>query len=975
MISQGKAFMKNREKNKNKYEGFRQQKIETPVYDASQKVYRNTQITNSEPNFELIQSQNDSLSNYSNTFNTVIEKSQDYVNRISSSNTLLNKFIRFKNGTIAYVTNVGVAKPIGDWDTYQSLLGKNGCPTAFEDVALDWSSSYIEGSIIPLKPSLIVGPPMKAGESCGNEGKNIYVSSLISNNSTMAYQGCYQDANPSIMTFIGDVAPVQTDVSIMNGDFNEPVIATNTYQYITSSSAVPGWDFAAVILNQSDDWGFTKPYPVGPQCCSIQTTQHITTQPIQMSTGEYTLTFSSVGRNCCDSSGLSNPINVIIDRDTLSPGTLLNFQPPTDKWTNYSVPVTIYVSGMHTISFEGTWSTSDRSSALQGIRLGPSGTPASGSGKYTHEQCKSAAIDGGYQYFGLQYGNPSTGKGYCAVTNDSVSATKNGTSYTMSAGIPLWSSNTATGSGNTAALTIQGSLSVINSQGAAIFSTPGGSGVSDNGGGGGGGAGRGFSDGNPTPSNYVGCYADTGNRAMPNTSNGQYLPLDQCKQLAQDQNYNYYAMQNNNQSLNGWCAGSSDMNEIQKYGIATNCTRLSDGTIGGGGWSNAVYSITPPSNYFLALQDDGNLCLYKGTGPSDNQGYIWSANTQGQQKKPNPSFTASKGKFGKNYMKTGDTLAPGDFVGSSDGSIYLLMQTDGNLVLYTSDTRENCSAISGGGSDKASLNMGGQGATALYKMSEVGNPANLGKIGYVDKNSEIYMYPDNKIGLSNNYVKYPDAGSAGNDIPGAASSGGSLDDCKTSCNGLADCYGFEYHSSVKVCYPKDKNMYPTTPIQPAWSLGNGDDLYVREKLVKEGFQTAEIDTNKWKNYTNNNKVFDNSIVDSVSKQLTDSEKKELSGLDTKIKSFSEEIQRNNAEYSQQLASVNANTVGNTGHLNNYYDEYDKVQVKIKHSGTNLTNMNNMVSDTGILVIQQNAKFISYAMVAIILLIIAIKLLV
>jgi len=28
--------------------------------------------------------------------------------------------------------------------------------------------------------------------------------------------------------------------------------------------------------------------------------------------------------------------------------------------------------------------------------------------------------------------------------------------------------------------------------------------------------------------------------------------------------------------------------------------------------------------YFLALQDDGNLAVYKGTGPSDNKGIIWN---------------------------------------------------------------------------------------------------------------------------------------------------------------------------------------------------------------------------------------------------------------------------------------------------------------------------------------------------------------
>jgi hypothetical protein len=47
--------------------------------------------------------------------------------------------------------------------------------------------------------------------------------------------------------------------------------------------------------------------------------------------------------------------------------------------------------------------------------------------------------------------------------------------------------------------------------------------------------------------------------------------------------------------------------------------------------------------YFLILQDDGNLCIYKGTGPSDNQGIIWSSRTTGRKQQPNPNFAASKG--------------------------------------------------------------------------------------------------------------------------------------------------------------------------------------------------------------------------------------------------------------------------------------------------------------------------------------------
>jgi WSC domain len=938
-------------KNKyNKYEGFQQRKIETPVYDASQKVYGSS---NTQSNPQLLQSQNDSLTNYSTAFDKDIGRTQDYVNRISSSNPYLNKFVHFTNGTIAYVTNLGVAKPIGAWETYQSLLGKNGCPADAVSVSIDWLPSYIEGSIIPLNPTLVVGSQMTAGESCGNEGSNVYVSSLVSKDATAAYQGCYQDSSPSIMTFIGDMPPVQIDVSIVNGDFSQPVLANNTVKYTTNDinfSKIPGWEFGA-ILNNGDGWTtLPKPFPFGAQCALLQYVGYIT-QSVNFSVGTYNLEFASTGRQTSWNTE-SNSISIIIDKDTKNSSTISTFQPPLGKWEMYSIPLTISTPGMHTITFQGQGNAKDTSggydvsSALQGIRLAASGT-ASGAGNYTYDQCKTAAIDGGYTYFGLQYGNPTTGKGYCAVTNDSVGATKNGTSYAISGAVPLWSSNTSTGAGNTASVSIQGSLSVLNSQGAAIFSTPGSS--------------------DSAPSSYIGCYGDTGNRALPNLlGNDGSITLDTCKKAAAAKGYAYFGLQDfvNPSYLECWAG--SDLQQAKKYGLATNCTKLSDGTMVGGGWSNTVYTTgNPPSDYFLILQDDGNLCLYKGTGPSDNQGGIWYSMTNGKQQKPNPAFAASKGKFGKNYMKTGDTLATGDFVGSNDGSIYLIMQSDGNLVLYTSQSAENCLKSADGSSS-----IGGQGATALYKMSEIGIPGNLGKIGYVDKNSEIYMYPDNKIGLSNNYMKYPDNVSYGNDIPGALNSGGSLDQCKSTCNSLSECYGFEYHSSGNVCYPKDKNMYPVGAKQSM--PNNGMDLYVREKMIKEGFETAEIDTNKWKNYANNNKMFNDSIVDSASKQISDADKKELLDLNNKVTSFSQEIQRNNAEYKQNLSNVNTRTVDSTAYMKDSHVEYNKLQSKIKDSAIHLLNMENIAADTNILAVQQNAHYAMYAIIALILLIITIK---
>jgi hypothetical protein len=89
-------------------------------------------------------------------------------------------------------------------------------------------------------------------------------------------------------------------------------------------------------------------------------------------------------------------------------------------------------------------------------------------------------------------------------------------------------------------------------------------------------------------------------------------------------------------------------------------------------------------------------------------------------------------------MTSGSSLAAGDFIGSTDGSTYLLMQEDGNLVVYTSQNVTNCTKMKDG-------NMGGgPGANALYDLGTTGFPNNLGKIGYVDDDGNLSEYKSSK---------------------------------------------------------------------------------------------------------------------------------------------------------------------------------------------------------------------------------------
>ncbi|MDN3354096.1 CHAP domain-containing protein [Actinomadura sp. DC4] len=70
----------------------------------------------------------------------------------------------------------------------------------------------------------------------------------------------------------------------------------------------------------------------------------------------------------------------------------------------------------------------------------------------------------------------------------------------------------------------------------------------------------------------------------------------------------------------------------------------------------------------LQLQDDGNAVIYKDAG-----GSTWVSNTGGHA-----TYTYD----GANRLDSGGVLYPGRYLRSTDGRYALLMQADGNLVLY-----------------------------------------------------------------------------------------------------------------------------------------------------------------------------------------------------------------------------------------------------------------------------------------------------
>lgn len=881
---------------------------------------------------ELKQQYQETLTQYQNLWNQISSNATEYVNRTNPKNPYLNKNIVFTTGETAYVTNQGVVKLYSS-SVMSSTAGLNGCPSSknFIKINLPWITNYnTPGTNIPTANyPLISGTPMETGQSCGNEGLNVYVNNIL-NNPTAKYLGSYTDNTSSpLMTFVGNAPSVFT-VNIQNANFEQPQISANSYKYINSSSAVTGWYFNAVLINNSGAWNYPIPYPSGSQAACIQGNQSLY-QYVNMMQGSYTLSFYSCGRPNYN----ANPINVfcVASSSFTTPQqatSIYTFTPVLTGWNSYSTSIKITTSGNYVLGFYGTNTSGNYASAIQGITISTTGSSANGS--YTYAQCLQTSLDGGYRYFSLQNVNPSNSQGYCAVTNDLPTATKLGISYTPSGQVALWSSRTAGQTGNSAILNVTGSLSVVNASGTSVYSTPNSS---------------------AQPSGYLGCYGDSSNRAMSLYNNGsQSYNLSACQSIAQQNNATYFALQNSTSGSNAQCALSNSLAQTTQYGTAGNCTKLSNGNWSGGGWSNAVYSTgLNQSNYYLILQNDGNMCIYRGTNPNDNQGLIWSSNTKGLQQQPNPAYAAANGKYGTNWISSGSTLAAGDFVGSTKGNMALIMQGDGNLVLYTFKNVVNSKQM-------ADKNIGGgQGANGIYDLGNIGITSNMGKLAYIDADTGLHVYPSTNMQYANGYANLINTDSPGNDISGAAYRNATVQKCQTTCNNNPSCAGFAFSTNNNVCYPKTSGMYPNGKrvISP------GTNLYMRNSIpltppVGAPYKTNNIDTVTYQNYNSSNSptnIYGLSNMTSVQQEQLSQLQSQLDLLSNQINSLTD-----NFEEGTNLAEtqMNNNVLGVDNYLTNLTNINDKI-VGFDTTGDNI------LSDSNIVVLQKNYEYLFWSILA------------
>lgn len=619
------------------------------------------------------------------------------------------------------------------------------------------------------------------------------------------------------------------------------------------------------------------------------------------------------------------------------------------------------------------------------------------------EECQNYALANGYPYFGYQQveGTDQGSQGKCSVFKD-ISSLSDGTNQVQL--MPIWASNTTIGTEggtstgpNTCYITMDGKLGVFSSDGTAVWQSPntvtecsfGGYVNPDTiqGSYGGNCVGKplNIDCGNPSSSES---YGTTG---IVNNLNA-LLKDEATKQLSNKQNsWSFNPVSNWTGEDPAFCCA-----KLVDYSYQCGGSAFKSGQISAG--SNILFDCSDTvsnCSFFLVLRNDGVLALTKGLG-TDSSSDVWTTGTSQQQKSKNPEWVSSKGKYGRNYLKQGEVLIADEWIGSDDGSTKLIMQSDGNLVLYTSVLSMGCiNEVTSG--IKQNNRMVGQSNTttsvntnAIYKLNALGNRASLGKIGYIDAESKLKEYPQSMLSLTNSYKIYPntDLINEGANISSLVASDENA--CQTACNSLTDCYGYTYDTTVSNCWLKNGSIKDSsTTMTPTTGVHTG--VRTMKPVVPKscGSQMVEVNTLQYDNYqrgedmtaeTECNKTIsqkDTVKLDNIKSQLTmlgqeiSAKMVQLYSQDSKIY---EKMGTNARKFEEDLAKYKDinRRIKEQSIIEGMHNKYKGANKYKYEPFTNINDVNGMLTDTNLRVLQENYTYFLWTILAIGILTITIR---
>ena len=387
--------------------------------------------------------------------------------------------------------------------------------------------------------------------------------------------------------------------------------------------------------------------------------------------------------------------------------------------------------------------------------------------------------------------------------------------------------------------------------------------------------------------------------------------------------------------------------------------------------------------FYLLLQDNGNVGIYKGTSPPAN-GQIKAESLVHELYRNNPNkvllknddWRAEKGKKGLNYLTQNDTLFPGEWIGSPTGTIKLMMKTDGKLELYTSFIKSGCAVNNG-------VTYGGKNINSIYEINEYKNMnrKDLGKVAYIDSDANLREYPESMLQKSNEYMVYNNYDSNGNDISNGVVPANNMETCKTACNSNTECAGFIYKPNEGKCFLKNSGMYPSSNRKYV-DINSNIKMGVRQpKVNPDLIQTCNkkinnIDAVRYGSYKKGDVMDENvycgiteeikqdvSLYNTVSNKIGQVSNAITKKLDNVIKDTNKKPREYNKQNVTGVNSKNDNIITKLKIDNLQWIQENYGNMK-EGFGPNLNDIESMLSDADITVLQENYSYIMWSVLAV-----------
>ena len=205
-------------------------------------------IKNEEDQIQLEQTNEDfqrNLSNFARNKQIALQETKDYLTVSSRDNKYKGQNITTSTGVSGYVTQQGIFKPYSSKSDMDATSGKNNCPSGSLSINTSGATYTENGRNVSGDLPFPVGTPMVTGQRCGNEGSNIFVSS-VSGGGTKKYIGC-KKFNPALqLTPFGKKADIPS-IPCPAGTFQCPNGATGycydpSIKSMVSTYMVPEYD-------------------------------------------------------------------------------------------------------------------------------------------------------------------------------------------------------------------------------------------------------------------------------------------------------------------------------------------------------------------------------------------------------------------------------------------------------------------------------------------------------------------------------------------------------------------------------------------------------------------------------------------------------------------------------------------------------------------------------------------------------------